>query len=250
MAHAASMTLSALGDDLREVGALRREIYEEFSEDVWTLACAKNPPTVDRWWQSARRSRVRRRLASVSRHGRPTTDVKHAIAVLRRTNELEANIDRVWIAASSHLGEYADAGIPDVDGATEALAALHDLHLALGDRLDPETLRSLCAADAFVCPELITPATEISLIIASWRSRTKQLNVVDAISYSAPQLQRWAADVAESLELLSTLRDTTGPLRANTRTVAEIFDDVIVRDNVHRLCAVNETDDLNEGENL
>ena len=45
-AHAASMTLSALGDDLREVGAMRRELYEEFSEDVWTLACAKNPPAV------------------------------------------------------------------------------------------------------------------------------------------------------------------------------------------------------------
>jgi hypothetical protein len=250
MAHAASMTLSALGDDLREVGALRREIYEEFSEDVWTLACAKNPPAVDRWWQSARRSRVRRRLATVTRDGRPTADVKRAVAVLRRTNELEANIAQVWTAASNHLGEYAEAGIPDVDGAEEALAALHDLHLALGEHLDPEKLRSLVAADAFVCQELTGPATEISVTIATWRSRTKQLNVVDAISYSAPQLQRWAADVAESLQLLSTLRDTTGPLRASTRTVAEIFDDVIVRDNVHRLCAVNEADDLNEGVNL
>jgi len=133
--------------------------------------------------------------------------VKHAVAVLRRTNELEANIARVWTAASSHLGEYAEAGIPDVDGAAEALAALHDLHLALGDRLDPEKLRGLVAADAFVCPELTGPATEVSLIISTWRSRTKQLNVVDAISYSAPQLQRWAADVADSLELLATLRD-------------------------------------------
>src|SRR4029078_1798571 len=118
----------------------------------------------------------------------------------------------------------------DVDGATDALAALHDLHLALGDRLDPERLRGLVAGHPFVCPELTAPATEISLIISTWRSRTKQLNVVDAISYSAPQLQRWAADVAESLERLSTLRDTPGPLRASTRTVSEIFDDVIVRD--------------------
>ena len=101
-----------------------------------------------------------------------------------------------------------------------------------------------------MCPELTGPATEVSLIISTWRSRTKQLNVVDAISYSAPQLQRWAADVADSLELLATLRDTTGPLRASTRTVAEIFDDVIVRDNVHRLCAVSEMNELNEGENL
>ena len=48
----------------------------------------------------------------MTRDGRPTIDVKHAVAVLRRTNELEANIDRVWAAASSHLGEYAEAGIP------------------------------------------------------------------------------------------------------------------------------------------
>ena len=247
-AHAASMTLSALGDDLREVGALRRELYEEFSEDVWTLACAKNPPAVDRWWQSARRRRVRRRLASVSRHGRPKTDVKRAVAVLRRTNELEANIEKAWRAASDHLGYFGDAGIPDVDGAAEALAAVHDLQLALGDRLDPEKVRALVAADAFVCEEIIGPAGEISLIIAAWRSRTKRLDVVDAVSYNAPQLQRWAADVVESLELLSTLRDTTGPLRASTRTVAEIFDDVIVRDRVHQLCAVGQTEDINEGE--
>src|SRR5438105_2112478 len=147
-AHAASMTLSALGDDLREVGALRRELYEAFSEDVWTLACAKNPPPVDRWWQSARRCRVRRRLASVTRHGRPKTDVKRAIAVLRRTNELETNIEKAWTAASDHLGYFADAGIPDVDGAAEALAAIHDLQLALGDRLDPAKVRNLAAGVA------------------------------------------------------------------------------------------------------
>ena len=55
---------------------------------------------------------------------------------------------------------------------------------------------------------------------------------------------------AESLEVLSTLRDVTGPLRASTRTVAEIFDDVIARDRVHRLCAVSQTDEYNEGEEL
>ena len=249
-AHAASMTLSALGDDLREVGALRRELYEEFSEDVWTLACAKNPPAVDRWWQCARRSRVRRRLATVTRHGRPAADVKRAIAVLRRTNELESNIEKAWRAASEHLGYFAEAGIPDVDGAAEALAAIHDLQLALGDRLDGNKVRDLAAADAFVCEEIVGPASKVSLIISGWRSRMKRLEVIDAVSYSAPQLQRWASDVAESLELLSTLRDATAPLRATTRTVAEILDDVIMRDRVHRVCAVAQTDETDEGEDL
>jgi hypothetical protein len=242
------MTLSALGDDLREVAALRRELYEDFSEDVWTLACAKNPPAVDKWWQAPRRRHIRSRLATVTRSGRTTPDVRRAIAVLRRTNELEANIEKVWTAASGHLGRFADAGIPDVDGAAEALAALHDLQLALGDRLDPEKVRNLVAADAFVCPELGAPAAEISVLIASWRTRTKRRDIVDAVSYSAPQLQRWAADVAESLELLARLRDTTGPLRASTRTVAEIFDDVIMRDRVHLLCAIGQSDDISEGE--
>lgn len=250
-AHAASMTLSALGDDLREVGALRRELYEEFSEDVWALACAKNPPAVDKWWHCARRRQVRRRLASVTRHGRAKkTDVKRAVAVLRRTNELEANIERSWAAAGNHLGHFAEAGIPDVDGAAEALAAIHDLHLALGDRLDADKLAALAAADAFVCEELVGPAGEIASIIAAWRTRMKRLDVVDAISYTAPQLQQWATDVEDSIELLATLRDATGPLRASTRTVAEIFDDVVVRDRVHHLCANSKTADINEGEDL
>ena len=247
-AHAASMTLSALGDDLREVGALRRELYEEFSEDVWSLACAKNPPAVDRWWQCARRRRVRRRLSTVTRHGRPAPDVKRAVAVLRRMNELEGNVEKAWRAASEHLGYFAEAGIPDVDGAAEALAAIHDLQLALGDRLDGDKVRDLAAADAFVCDEVVGPASEISLIISGWRARTKRLDVIDAVSYTAPQLQRWAADVADSLDLLSTLRDATAPLRAATRSVGEIFGDAIVRDRVHHLCAVSQSESIDDEE--
>ena len=255
LAHAASMTLSALGDDLREVGSLRRELYGEFSEDVWTLACAKNPPPVDRWWQCGRRHRVRRRLASVSRHERSKTDVKHAIAVLRRTSELEANIDQSWRAASNHLGYFAEAGIPDVDGAAEALAAMHDLQLALGDRLDPAKVRALAAADAFVCDEVVAPAVEIEHLVAGWRSRMKQLAVIDGVGYSAPQLQRWAADVHDALDVLSTVRDASAPLRAGTRSVAEIFDDVIARDRVHHLAAAGHSpldgdNDIDQGDQL
>ena len=101
-----------------------------------------------------------------------------------------------------------------------------------------------------MCEEVVGPASEISLIISAWRSHTKRLDVIDSVSYSAPQLERWATDVAESLELLSSLREATAPLRASTRTVAEIFDDIIMRDRVHQLCAVNQTEEINEGEEL
>jgi hypothetical protein len=236
--QAATVVLAALGDDLRELANLRMRLYELFSEDIWDLDCAHRLPSIDRWWHSARRRRVRAELASVTRTGRAPTDVAGAVAMLRRASELNGGATQAWSAVSGHLGGFATAGIPDVDGATEALAGMHDLQLALGDRGDAGRLQDLAAADAFVCDELAGRASTITLSITEWAASATRIGGIDPMSNSAPQLQQWAADTEESIAVLIMLRDTTEPLRSSTRTVGAIFRDAIARDRIHQLCEV------------
>jgi hypothetical protein len=235
-AYAASILLHALGDDLREMSSLRRQLYEEFSEDLWSLACARRPPAVDRWWQSGRRHRVRAKLGRVTRTGRPPSDVKRVMTTLRRSNELEDSIDEVSTTISQRLGHFVDAGIPDIVGAAEALAALQDLADALGERLDPAILQDLAAADVFVCRELTEPANDVVLSVSVWNANATRAKAVDPLAYSAPQLEQWATEVKEALDVLSYLKGATARLQTGSRTVGQIFEDAITRDRVHDLC--------------
>src|SRR3954452_922916 len=189
-ARAASMVLGAVSDELREVATVRRWLYDEFSEDIWGLSCAKRPPSVDGLRDCLRRHRAKSQLSTVNHTGNPV-DVKAAISALRRAHELTVKIDGARATLRGHLGSVATAGIPDVDGATEALGAIRDLQIALGDRLEVECLRGLAAADAFVCDELTRPATQIMTTIAGWRPIADQLHAVDATSLSPEELAEW-----------------------------------------------------------
>ena len=240
-AYGAHILLDALGDDLREVADVRRRLYEEFSEDVWGLDCAKEPPQVDRWWQSTRRQQVRAELALVTRSGHAPADVKRSVATLRRAVELRASIGDAWAAVSGRLGHFADAGIPDVDGAVEALSAFHDLHGSLAGRVESRVLRDLAAADAFVCEELAGPAGDIVLTITTWAANARRMKATTPLINTTDQLKQWAAETKDSLDLVAFLKDATGRLRAEVRTVGEIFDDTILRDRVHDLCETGPT---------
>ncbi len=240
-AYGAHILLDALGDDLREVADVRRRLYEEFSEDVWALECAKQPPQVERWWQSTRRRRVRAELALVTRDGHAPADVKRSVATLRRAVELRASIGDAWAAVSGRLGHFADAGIPDVDGAVEALSAFHDLHRSLAGRVESRVLRDLAAADAFVCEELAGPAGDIVLTVTTWAANARRMKAATPLVYTIEQLRQWAAEMNDSLELVAFLKDATGRLRAEVRTVGEIFDDTVLRDRVHALCETGAT---------
>jgi hypothetical protein len=245
--HAASVVLAAIGDDLREIGVLRRVLYSEFSEDIWDLKWTRRVPPVHRWWHAIRRQRVRASLASVTRSGKPPTDVRAAVATVGRVADLHRGIDEASTALRGHLGRFAAPGIPDVDGAAEALAGMRDLQAALGDDLDPDRLRRLAAADAFVCDELAGPAGEISLLITCWDATAKRSAAVDQLQYGAPQLLQWTKDIARSLEVVSSLKNATAGLRIGSRTVGELFDDVVRRDRVHRLCETGRSIDAREG---
>jgi hypothetical protein len=220
-AAAAEAVLDAIGDDLRALAAIRRELYEQFTEDVWLV--------------SGRRSLARRELAAAARDGNAAMNTKHALSLLKRGRELNAGIEAAWTAVSGRLGHFATAGIPDVDGAVAALAGVRSLHEALGDALDIESLRLLIMADAFVSEELLAPARAIAAAIDTWETRARGVGATDPTSQSAEQLWVWSIDTENAIDVLSTLKDATAPLRSSVRTAGQILDDAVRRDLVRLL---------------
>ena len=231
-AAAASVALAALGEDVRAAAATRDHLYRDFTEDVWRVPVHDR---VDRWWQCRARARARTALTEVSRNGRPPANVKATVATLRRAAELRGHIDHAWTSLRGHLGWFAESSIPDADGASSSLAAVQELHAALGDRVDTDRLADLAAADAFVCPELTAPAEAICDAIAAWNGLAKRFHGPEPLAFTAPELVHWAAVTSESLDVLRALRDATAPLRPRIRSVAEILDDAVVRDRVEQL---------------
>jgi hypothetical protein len=234
-AHAASIVLSTLGQDVRAARALHAELYTDLTEEVWELESVKRLPNKP-WRRPLQRRRLRADLASVSRSGRPVTNLKTTLIRLRHAVQLRAQINETWTALTAHLGWFATAGIPDVDGAAHSLAALQRLQAALGEHVDRARLHDLSAADAFVSDELTVPALAVLSAIDGWAARARQLTSADPLRATALDLSRWATEANNALAIVVALRDATAPLRSSARMVGQILDDAIVRDRLDAMC--------------
>jgi hypothetical protein len=247
-AHAASVALSALGEDVKAATVVHQQLYEDFTEDVWNLPSVRQHKSVDRWWQLAGRRGLRSELASVSRTGRAPSNLKSSIATLRRAVELRENIDAAWSSLRGHLGWFADAPIPDAEGATKSLDAIQQLHAALKDRANYERLTELARADAFLTEEVTGPADAVGDAVYAWAGLAKRFNGPDPLAFAAPELAQWAIVTAQSLQVLRSLKETTAPLRQRIRSVGELFDDAVARDRVDQLRALLGLAPAQEGE--
>jgi hypothetical protein len=246
-AHAASIVLATLGQDVRAARALHAELYNDLTEEVWELESVKRLPNKP-WRRPMQRRRLRADLASVSRSGRPVTNLKSTLIKLRHAVQLRAQIDETCSALTAHLGWFATAGIPDVDGAAQSLAALQRLQSVLGDHLDRARLHDLGASDAFVSEELTVPALAVLSTIDAWAARARQLAGADPLRSTPLELSRWAADATSSLAVVVELRDATAPLRSSARMVGQILDDAIVRDRLDAMCQDDDDNNKNDAE--
>jgi hypothetical protein len=220
-AEAADLVLATIGDDLRSLAAIRRELYDEFTDDVWLV--------------TGRGARARRQLAPATRSGHAPVSAKRALTLIRRGRELNGAIAGAWTAVSGRLGHFATAGIPDVDGAVASLQSVRAIHTALGAALDVDALRALIVADAFVADELLAPARAIATCIDSWEPRARSVGAVAPMTHTLAALRTWTVDTDDALTVLSTLKEATAPLRSSIRTVGQILDDAVRRDLVRLL---------------
>jgi hypothetical protein len=234
-ARASSIALAALGEDVSEAAAIRQRLYEDFTEDLWDLPSIRDHASVDRWWQVGGRRTVRTELASASRTGKPPADLKATMVKIQRAIELREAIDTSWASLRGHLGWFADAPIPDADGATKSLAAMRELQLAMNEQVNETRLADLSRADAFVTDELSRPAEAISETISAWVGLARRFEGPDPAAFTPPELAQWAIVTSQSLDVLRALHDAISSMETEGRSADQLFDDAIARDRVDQL---------------
>jgi signal transduction histidine kinase len=191
---------------------------------------------------------VRAELASASRTGKPPADLKATMTDIQRALALQEDIDASWASLRGHLGWFADALIPDADGATRSLAAIRELQLALNEQVNENRLADLARADAFVTDELTEPATAISETISAWVGLARRFEGPDPMAFAPPELAQWAIVTVQSLDVLDALHEAAEPLGVESRTADQLFDDAIARDRVDQLRSLLGLAAVNKGE--
>jgi hypothetical protein len=154
---------------------------------------------------------------------------------IQRAIELREAIDTSWASLRGHLGWFADAPIPDADGATKSLAAMRELQLAMNEQVNETRLADLSRADAFVTDELSRPAEAISETISAWVGLARRFEGPDPAAFTPPELAQWAIVTSQSLDVLRALHDAISSMETEGRSADELFDDAIARDRVDQL---------------
>lgn len=230
-ADASRLVLDVLRPDLSSAVATHRELYERFTDQVWTigdeLLRAGAAP-----WSILGRARLRSRLTAVSRTGKLPGSLAETIDLLHRARAERKRLDDLAPLLERHLGRHDQGAVTDVEAAQASLEALQRLQHALGDRLDVERLRGLLMADAFSRPELTTPALNLRSALRGWQAELARLCGGDPWSTPAGQLADWAARTRALLpEMAAALRSVVA-LGREPATMRDLVDDLLLREHV------------------
>jgi hypothetical protein len=233
-ADAAEIVLQAFGSRLLDSREQHERVYRWFTERVWEIP--------ERWlrsgrhpWRVIRCIRLTHALRTVSREGR-RQPLRHSVDLLLRARSVRTELEVVAPMLTGHLGIYDRGPLTDVSRAGAALAAVRDLHDALGHRVSVERLTKLLASQAFAAGDVIAPASTILSVLAAWESDLTRIGVGSGgTSLTAAQLTRWADDTEIALETLNNgLRAAEG-LGVRPMSLRELVNDLLARERLDEL---------------
>lgn len=230
-ADATRLVLDVLKADLSSAVATHRELYERFTEQVWTireemLRAGLTP------WSILGRARLRSQLAAVSRTGKLQGSLTETIELLLRARTERKRLDDLAPMLERHLGKHDQGAFTDIDAAQASLDALQRLQHALGDRLDVERLRGLLMADAFARAELTTPALNLRSALRGWQAELARLCGGDPWSTPAGQLGDWAARTRSLLPEMTAALRAVSALGREPVTMRDLVNDLLLREHV------------------
>jgi hypothetical protein len=226
--------LRALRPRLYEVASLHRSIYNEFTDGVWAVDERVLLSGSIARWHWVRRNRARRTLASVSRSGRPPTDLDTVLTSLKRASILRQELDSGSGLLAGTLGWFYRGPFTDVDEAATALQALEAFQLAATGRVDDQRVERLLAAEAFTTPEVVEPARHLTTAVDQWLRAARAAGVRSAEAATCRALADWHAAAGPALTLLSAAHRVTEPYRSEDRTIFELTNDLLTRGRVAR----------------
>jgi hypothetical protein len=152
--------------------------------------------------------------------------------------EAHAVRDRLSTTASlltNRLGEHDRGPVTNVEAARTSLTAVRHLQSALGDRLNPERLARLLAADAFKNDAVLDPARNLGPALAAWSADVAKLGGAPAVAMNGIELGQWASLVEAALPVVEkAVIAADGPGRSAT-TLRDLVYDLLVRERYDEL---------------
>jgi hypothetical protein len=235
-AHAAEALLDAYEDEFRNGARTHQAVYAQFTADVWDIPArrlkrGRRPSHPIAWL------RLRRALAASGRTRLAPGPVAVAADLVLEARAVRDQLATIAPLLANHLGEYDRGPLTDVDAARAALAAVRALHDALGDRLDPNRLERLLAADAFRHDAVLDGARKLGAALQAWKTDIGRLGGGQAVSMHGAELIRWASLVREAMSDLEAAVATVVSLGGAAKTLRELVYDLLVRERFNELTA-------------
>jgi hypothetical protein len=236
-AKAADVVLAAHAEEIRDAARLSRSVYDQFTEQIWDVS-ERRLRRGTRLWRPLARLQLRRSLASASRTMRAPRPLNAVAELVLHANAARAQLTPIASLLASHLGVRDRGPFTDFDAAQASLAAVRDLQAALGDRLDPERLERLLAADAFKNAGVVEPARNLRTALRAWATDVAKLGGNGAFSTSSGELSRWAAHIEHALPTLESAVTVADRLGRRPTRLHDLVDDLLARERFHELTEI------------
>jgi hypothetical protein len=233
-ALAAEALLDACSEDLDEGARTHKAVYDQFTDRVWDvperrLRKGRRPIRPIAWL------RLRRAFVNCSRTHRAPTSVSAAADLVIEARAMRDRLATIESLLANHLGEHDRGAFTNVEAARQSLAAVRELHDALGERVNPERLARLLAADAFKSDDVLESARILDKALRTWTADVERLGGAHAVAMDGNELIEWAALVEQAVPVLEDAVTATDAPGGATPTLRDVVYDLRVRERYNDL---------------
>jgi hypothetical protein len=233
-AMAADALLDACSDDLNEGARTHHAVNAQFTDAVWDVP-ERRLRRGRRPYRPVSYIRLRRSLTTCSRTHRAPSPVWAAADLILEGRAVSDRLSTIGSLLKTHLGEHDRGAFTDVAVARAALESVRDLHDALGDRLNPERLSRLLAADAFKNDAVLEPARILDKALKTWSADLERLGGAHAVAMDGSELIEWATLVEHAVPVLEDAVSATDLTDGTAPTLRDVVYDLRVRERYNDL---------------
>ena len=233
-ALAADALLDACSDDLSDGARTHEAVYRQFTDRVWDiperrLRKGRRPIRPIAWL------RLRHAFAAASRTHRAPSSMSAAADLVIEARAVRDRLATIASLLENHLGEHDRGPFTNVVAARQSLAAVCELHDALGDRVNTEQLSRLLAADAFRNEAVLEPARILEKALRTWSADIERLGGAHTVAMDGMELVEWASLVEQALPILEGAVTATDAPGGTAPTLRDVVYDLRVRERYNDL---------------
>lgn len=235
-ALAADALLDACSDDLSDGARTHEAVYAQFTDRIWDVPERRlrkgRRPT-----HPIARLRLRHAFAASSRSHKAPSPMSAAADLVIEAGAVRDRLATIASLLTNHLGEHDRGPFTNVEAARQSLAAVRELHDALGDGVNTEQLARLLAADAFRNDAVLESARILEKALRTWSADIERLGGAHAVAMDGIELVEWASLVEQALPILEGAVSATDAPGGTAPTLRDVVYDLRVRERYNDLTA-------------